>query len=421
MPNPRDSKPVADAKQPTPARPATDESLSILVALWNFFEKKPRTCTVLLFVPLILLAFIWEQWSDRGKQHVKPEQPSAENRATLERAKAASASGRYEEAITHLTRVIDETHGSYEALQLRAQCYIGTERFAEAVSDLSAVIDSRPGRSTADPARLDRAAANYRLGRYAETEADYIAVIGDFDYMDGEDPPGLHVAHAIVGLAAAKIRLGKAAEASRILDAFIGTQVTVREVTASKRMVRQKSRWTGTGPAKRLVSTPEPYSVPTSWSNKLYSLDLPALKVRGDAKADLGDWDGAVADYQRAEQLASDDPEVISRLAMAYFQLGRHQDAADVRSRIPGLAMTTHEVLPTIAPTLIRSESGGQPSLMDELRRKKLQETLRGKSKERTNRERTDELLAPLNDHRFTEEEMRSVFPLPRHENSRSE
>ena len=83
MPNPRDSKTVANAQQPTPARPSTEDSPSILVAIWNFFEKKPRTFIVLLFIPLILLASIWERWSDSSKEQVKPVQPSATSSTTV--------------------------------------------------------------------------------------------------------------------------------------------------------------------------------------------------------------------------------------------------------------------------------------------------------------------------------------------------
>ena len=415
IPNPSDSKTAAEAQQPTPARPATEESPSILVALWNFFEKKPRTCTVLLFIPLILLALIWERWSDSGKEQVKPEQPPATSPSTvatptlMEQGKAAFASGKYDEAISHFTKAIDAKQGGHGAFELRAQCYIASKKFTEAVADLSAVIESVPRsqigfvaqreRARTLRARLERAKTYVRMARFEECIADCDVLIGDFNPRSGERPTGLHVGedchrpmqlgspatplirpiappglesktHEALGLvvyqalivrAAARTRTGKPALAIQELDAIIGEKIIVTAVS-KWRFVETgfgKIERVEIGPYKQMKVKPKGYYEPAERKHYLYSFGPSALPIRGDAKAMLGDWEAALSDYEQALKLKGDDPDILADIASAYSQLGRRNEAAEVLSRIPSHHRLNDDGLPSVEPAFIRVISEG--------------------------------------------------------------
>ncbi len=392
-----------EARPSMPVGPAIGNALPLRVVLWNFFEKWPRTCVILLLIPLIIVVGICEWWGGDGREYAKPGQSPDATRTTIENGKAALASGKYDEAISHFTELIDTKRGGDEALQLRAQSYIAKREYASAIADLSVAIAGQPKGPAGNSARLCRAFAYFHIGRYTESKTDYDAVVGALNPTGPAKPPTLDLVHAIIGRAAAMIRLGQAAGAAEDLNWVIGTRVPVSEVAGSTMQVLQRHTYVGTGPARRQVTMPELRSVPTSWFHKVYSFDVPALKIRGDAKSHLGDWDGALADYEQALLLANDDPEVLARLANAYFELGRHQEAVQARSRVPGSVTEIVNGLPSIVPEMVSSEFVGDRPLTWHIE---------GKKKERlTEKEERQLILDSLKTHSTVSDQQDKRMP----------
>ena len=109
------------------------------------------------------------------------------------------------------------------------------------------------------------------------------------------------------------------------------------------------------------------------------------------------------ADYEQALLLANDDPEVLARLANAYFELGRHQEAVQARSRVPGSVTEIVNGLPSIVPEMVSSEFVGDRPLTWHIE---------GKKKERlTEKEELQLLLDSLKTHSTVSDQQDKRMP----------
>jgi tetratricopeptide (TPR) repeat protein/WD40 repeat protein len=216
----------------------------------------------------------------------------------------------------HLTALLesDPNNAAYHYRRGNAQVALG--HYAAAVADFSNALSLG---YTKWEALFGRAVAHHELGRAEEASADMAAAIeqgcDESDYNLDE----WQVRAAIAGL-------------TRHLQRMPGDDGLLQR--------RAKLHWGLDHWAEALAD----YDALIA-QDKEGTWHHWYLYRRGDCYAGLKQWDKAVADYTQALKKRTDDPDILQRRAMAYFELGHFEKAADDLAKVRGRLSSPQDVI----------------------------------------------------------------------------